>query len=278
MHFSGPLAPNESEQAQFSEALDPATHIEMKYSMHVSKFRNTVTIDDMTAHIMNNTSIVNNEESFEVEKLGKPGFSFCSFKVSAATMAIYDEIKSVWAPLYTAREFIDNRNRNNNKNNNNGGNRRFGAGNETQYRTPRNGTNRNRNSSGFGNYPNTPRVSHRSGRANSSRDDNKFPRTPSQNRYNRQNNRREENVRNDNEEPRENSNVQNHQKLKEQQTPPIIYVLPQLQQPSMQTVPMIPPNFLGSQFIPLPMPKQYMMPMQPQQAQQQHIQHTFQQQ
>lgn len=134
----------------------------MKHKLHVSKFRREVSIGDVTTHIMNNTSIINDEESFTVEKLGKSGASFCSFKTSAASMEIYDEISKVWAPHYTAREFVDNNHNNNN--------RRFGTGNGTRFQAQRNGSHRERSDSGYRQHTNTPKTPNRLGNTNPPRD------------------------------------------------------------------------------------------------------------
>lgn len=245
-------------QVTFSEALIPTARVAMNHVLHLSKFPNNVSVDDITAHIMNNTSIIHNEEAFYVEKLGKPVHAFCSFKISAASMEIYDEIKNIWAPHYAAREFVDKPNYNN---------RRLRVRNQTPHRAQRNVSSRNqgsRTNGNYGNYANTPRTPHRRGKSNPFRDVINGQQTPSrhQNRNNHQNNRRDDNARDEYRETEHNSNERQQQQKPKEQVPQIIYMLPPYQQPSMQAFQPIPPNFFGPRIQPQ-MPVHYPLPPQP---------------
>lgn len=132
----------------------------MCYSMHVSKFPKAATVDDLTEHIMNNTTIIN-PDAFKIEKLGRAGSDYNSFKISTLQMSTYDIIKQIWAPHYVARDFNENRKMHtpNVKTNNGYGtpyrNRySFGKsndrGNERVTQTPRNRWNGNRRTRGSG--------------------------------------------------------------------------------------------------------------------------------
>lgn len=74
------------------------------YELHVSKFDINTKIDAITEHVMQHTSIIDPND-FIVEKLGKPGADYASFKISTNSNEFKKEIKSIWSPNYVAREF-----------------------------------------------------------------------------------------------------------------------------------------------------------------------------
>lgn len=87
------------------------------FEIHVSKFDNEYTENDLIEHIMQNTTIVV-AEVFTVEALMSQNQSdergYKSFKITTLKKQIYDEImdESLWAPEFTARNFVSEKSSN----------------------------------------------------------------------------------------------------------------------------------------------------------------------
>lgn len=95
----------------FSDKLNPdniPTANMVGYTMHLSQLPVEATIGDVTDHIMNNTTIIN-DEAFTVEKIGKPGADYSSFKITTLTAEACAMIKSAWEQKYPIRDFYDSR-------------------------------------------------------------------------------------------------------------------------------------------------------------------------
>lgn len=70
----------------------------------MEKFGSDVNVELIVEHIMNNTSIIDPKE-FIVEKLTNNGENYASFKISTYTIDLVKEIKRIWAPRFTARNY-----------------------------------------------------------------------------------------------------------------------------------------------------------------------------
>lgn len=111
---------NEVRKVIFNDGILPVAQRANKsvadYELHVSKFDINTKIDAIIEHVMQHTSIIDPND-FMVEKLGKPGADFASFKISTISNEFKEEIMSIWSPNYAAREFQTKQNKKNGMNN-----------------------------------------------------------------------------------------------------------------------------------------------------------------
>lgn len=99
---------------QFSENLIPeqitkqTTHRENKlYSIYVSQFKCGINPNVIEEHIMRNTDIINPDAfAIEVVESARKDKNYIAFKISTLKYEIYNKIKHIWSPHYTARDFI----------------------------------------------------------------------------------------------------------------------------------------------------------------------------
>lgn len=234
----------------FNDKLNPSINSNKQevYAIHVSRFPLNVTIDDITAHIMNNTKLIN-PDTFKVQRLDKQDSDFISFKISTLQHTAYKMIMNIWKPFYTARNF--NGSPHNNKKTPMQALHKFQA-NRQMNETPRQNQRLNNVT------PHRKEYQRYNGKDNNNRSNSSFNKRSTHNQYNnnykRMNNDRERVNYNQQQQPNKTEQQQTQQEQQNHQ--PQIVVLP-YQSNATNAMTQLQTAFLGSNIVQPPIQPQY---------------------